>query len=230
MIKPNPAFFKHHLGTILAFAGSAGVIFTAISSSKATLKANDIIRDEEHSQKRSLSSGEKTALVWKCYIPTFITGFITIACIISSDVFNLKRQAALVSAYTMVQDRIKKQKNLEEAEFSDNMDLKKVLDTDQVSFYFEFYDKIFERSMLEMVDAEYYLNRKLSIDGHAFINDFLEILSLPKNTIGDILGWDFETAWIDFDHGVEDVDGMECFIITCRTAPKTGLCIPPFYN
>lgn len=231
MRKPNLAFLKANLGTILSITASFGVIGTTISAIHATPKAEMMIREKERHDRKTMTTSQKIFTSWRCYIPTIIFGTATIGCILGGNALHLKREASLISAYAFLEKRIKENElSLEEAEVMDSFDIKSFTETEAISFYFEYYDKIFERSMLEVMDAEMRLNRRLNYNGHVFVNDFLELLCLPKNGLGDVLGWDFQTTWIEFEHGITDVDGMDCYTITFRNHPTTELLIPPFYN
>lgn len=77
--------------------------------------------------------------------------------------------------------------------------------------YFHFYDSFsrndFIAKMEDVVAAEYYINRCLSENGFASINEFYDYLELPHIDRGNDLGWDIGelsdysgVCWIDFEN------------------------------
>lgn len=86
-------------------------------------------------------------------------------------------------------------------------------------FYEYNHGEFFERTLANILDAEYQLNMKLKLYKRVTLNDFFECLGLPFIEYGDDVGWYLDTdirpnAWISFDREfVELEDGMECYII-----------------
>ena len=77
------------------------------------------------------------------------------------------------------------------------------------TFYLEGCDKsqFFERTMQQVMQAEYHLNRNFILRGHVTFNEFLEFLDLPPVEEGEIVGWTdylgevtYGYRWIDFEH------------------------------
>lgn len=67
--------------------------------------------------------------------------------------------------------------------------------------------KFFERTMEQVMRAEYEANRLFILKGSLTLNEFLQILNLPTVEVGDSVGWDeyigethFGYKWIDFNH------------------------------
>lgn len=211
----------------LCFAASFGVVATMASAIHETPKARLLMQDEQLEKGRPLKRKEKLAINAKTYLPTGLIATGTIACIFASNLVTRKQQAAMAQAYFLLSQSFQEYKAAVETA-TDELAMEKIVnekprprykDPDKLSFYIEYYDRIFESTMLEVVDAEYHLNRKLIMDGCVMVNDLLELLGLPRMQTGDILGWDYNTAWVDFDHGIVDVDGMDCFVITPRQRP-----------
>lgn len=237
--------------TILAVIGSVGVVATAVTAVRATPKALALIEktrcekvDDENPIENTpiLTPIEVVRTTWQCYIPSVLIGSATIACIFGSNVLNKRQQAALTSAYIFLEQSYKNYRNkaIEMLGTDTDKEIQKEIVKDKAKeedvsapksddvllFYEEHYGKFFERTMLEVQDAEYQLNRKLAIEGEASLNDFFEFLGLDACEIGDALGWsyeiicDFNHAWIDFEHQlVETDDGMECRIINMVDQP-----------
>lgn len=91
---------------ILTSIGAVGVLTTAYLTGKATFRAADEIVYAERgsfgaNRHRRLSNKEKVKLVWKEYIPPFVTGVLTVAAIVTSNRVSSRRAAALAVAYSI---------------------------------------------------------------------------------------------------------------------------------
>ena len=98
-------YLKKEAPTILTFIGATGVIGTAIMAAKATPKALDIIEDKKKElgldQSENLRPVEVMKVAWKPYIPAVITGVTSVACLIGANSVNVRRNAALATAYNL---------------------------------------------------------------------------------------------------------------------------------
>lgn len=227
--------------TILTCIGAAGVIATAVLTGRATIKAVRIVDESEtHSKKEIVKT------VWKEYIPAAGIGIATIACIFGANTLNKRQQAALMSAYALLDQTYKEYKSKvkdvlgEEAEqkVEDAIAEEKVPDIcpsdGKLLFYEPNYGQGFERTMLEVQDAEYRLNQKFAVEGEASLNDFFELLGLNKTDTGDMIGWSQEMAWdnynyqwIEFEHEPKKTeDGREYYQINMPFPPTFGYFVP----
>lgn len=250
-------WLKKQSPTILTCIGAVGVVATAVTAVRATPKALDLCADLRHDRLR-VNGEEPTKLdyvleTWTCYLPSAAIGAATIAAIFAANVLGKRQIAALSSAYIFLnrsyKDYINKVKDIygEEADkqvkaamakekYSDDGLLVKSSDgdNDYCIFYEEHYGKFFERTMLEVREAEYQLNRKLCREGEASLNDFFELLDLPKSEIGEMFGWSQEDgydfygcSWIEFSHDLVSMEeGMECYIINTPFGPSVGYNVP----
>ena len=100
-------FSEENSPAILAGLSVFGVISTAILAYKNTVRALDLIADENHERyvdgENSLTPKEETKLTWKCYIPTTISMIGTIGCIVGSYYCSVKQTEAISSAYLLSQ-------------------------------------------------------------------------------------------------------------------------------
>lgn len=227
--------------TILTCIGAAGVIATAVLTGRATIKAVRIVDESEtHSKKEIVKT------VWKEYIPAAGIGIATIACIFGANTLNKRQQAALMSAYALLDQTYKEYKSKvkevlgEESEqkVEDAIAEEKVSDIcpsdGKLLFYEPNYGQGFERTMLEVQDAEYRLNQKFAVEGEASLNDFFELLGLNKTDTGDMIGWSQEMAWdnynyqwIEFEHEPKKTeDGREYYQINMPFPPTFGYFVP----
>lgn len=91
---------------ILTALGVSGVVTTTYLTAKATFKASRVIEKEqerldEQPKSHPLDNKEKAKLVWTLYVPSAISGAVTIVCIISSSRASGRRTAAAVTAYSI---------------------------------------------------------------------------------------------------------------------------------
>lgn len=100
--------FKRNLPSILSYIGVLGVATTAALSAIATPKAMRLVEEVEYKKGKRLTSLEVLKTSIPCYIPTMLSGFATMACIIGADKLNIQRQASILSAYITL-DRLHKE-------------------------------------------------------------------------------------------------------------------------
>lgn len=223
-------FLKKHSSTILTVVGAAGVVATAVLAVKATPKVITLLEQAEDEKGEELTKTETVYIAAPVYIPAAVVGVSTIACIFGANVLNKRQQAALVSAYALVDNAYKEYRNKtkelfgEEADIrirdeivKDNRDKNKhayapgcnslSLTGEECLFYEEHRGEYFEATMGEVLNAEYHLNRNLALRGHVWLNEFYSFLGMSETEYGNAFGWDAEdfleggvTPWIDFDH------------------------------
>lgn len=90
---------------------------TAVMAVKATPKALRLIEEAEKEKGKKLTKTETVKVAWTPYIPTVLVGASTIACIFGANVLNKRRQAALMSAYALLDSSYKEYKQLEISRF-----------------------------------------------------------------------------------------------------------------
>lgn len=247
ILRKSSMYIKKKSPLIFTLAGSVGVVATAVLAAKAAPKAMKTYTDINDDE--TIDAAEYIKLSWRLYIPTALTGAATIACIFWANVLSYRQQAAIASAYIMLErtykdykDRAKELYGPDASKQIHGSIIKEKYDPDQFIsrdgetfiFYEEHYGNLFERTMLDVQIAEYNLNRKLVIDGEATVNDFLRFLNLDEIEGGDIIGWSIEAgavsynySWIDFEHELIVLDdGMECYCINTVVEPSYGFRIP----
>ena len=99
---------KKHSPEILTGIGIAGMITTTVMAVKATPKALILLeekKDELDTDRLEPKDIIKTA--WPCYIPAAVVGSISVFCLIGASSTNLRRNAALATAYTLSESTLK---------------------------------------------------------------------------------------------------------------------------
>lgn len=245
LLQHSKLFIKRNASTILTCAGGAGVVATAVMAVKATPKAMTLLENAKKEKGEELTKMEVVKVAGPSYIPAVITGVSTIACIFGANVLSKRQQAAIVSAYALLDNTYKDyQKKVEELYGEDANDTVKaeiakdkyveeeieLQDDNKQLFYDEFSGRYFESTTEDVIKAEYNLNRKLADWYGVYLNEFYEMLGIEPVDYGDHLGWNsaevYDTQWsnwIDFNHKkVTMDDGLECYILSWSVDPTFG--------
>lgn len=216
----------------LSCVASAGVVVTAIAAAKATPRAVALVyadsRKKHDGDPYAYTKKEAFIAAWKCYIPAVAFGASTIACIMGANALNRRQQAALTSAYALVQssyiDSIAKEKckdisiSANGGWYDSSLDFGEGMEPEvSRTFYDSFSQRYFESTIEKVIQAEYHLNRNFMFAGVIPLNDFYEFLGLEKTELGDAVGWpscNGDIYWIDFNHHRLTLDdGMEIYVI-----------------
>lgn len=236
-------YLKRSSPTILSCIGAAGVVATAVMAVRATPEALDLIHHDSKiahdGDPYEYTKWEAVKSAWKCYIPAAAIGLSTITCILGANALNKRQQAAITSAYIMLDNAYKEYKNKTKAMFGEDADIliskgvvrdkaieHNVKPSGESYLFYEYnYGEFFERSKEDVLSAEYRFNMIFSSRGYANLNDFYELLDLPCTDEGELLGWALDDMdsypWVDFEHEpVELEDGMECCIINLPISPR----------
>lgn len=234
-------FLKRNGSTILTCAGGVGVVATSVMAVKATPKALYLLERAREEKGENLTKMETVQVAGSVYIPSIIMGVSTIACIFGANMLNKRQQAALMSAYAMLDNSYKEYKKKVQELYGEDADrmvrdsIAKdkyerediVVDDDMRLFYDEFSGRYFESTTEDVIRAEYDLNRELASHGGVYLNRFYELLGIDETEAGETLGWSaailsemYWAYWIEFDHTkVTMDDGLECYIISTRYEP-----------
>lgn len=142
-----PRFLKAHAGWVLTALGSAGLVGTAVLVAKEApeaeeaisiagsekisawidenhLDAMDLAKLDEFPEETELSFWEKTKIAFPIYIPAILTGAGTLACFWGAQIFNVKKQAALVAAYGTLAMQFDQYREAIKAEYGEEADKK----------------------------------------------------------------------------------------------------------
>lgn len=228
-------FIKKNSSTILTCAGAAGVVGTAVLAVKATPKALKLIEEAEREKGDELSKWEVVQVTAPVYIPSILIGVGTLTCIFGAHMINQRTQAALASAYALLDQTHKEYKNKVKEMYGEGADQEvkaelakdkyKDADIDEEDelplFYDEFSKRYFNAKNEDILYAEYEINKLLNTNGVVSLNDYYNLVGLGPVDYGEYLGWSsaqmyehFWDDWLYFHHTkVEMDDGLECYII-----------------
>lgn len=241
MLHKSKLYLKRNASTILTCIGAIGVVTTSIMAVKATPKAIVLLEQAKEEKGEELTNLEVVKTVAPVYIPSVVVASATITCIFGANILNKRQQAALTSAYALLnssyQDYRNKVIDLLGEESHDEIQseiAKDKYENDKVTvsednqlFYDAFSGQYFESTLFKVQQAEYYLNRDLTMRDYAYLNEFYEYLGADEIDSGWKLGWStgsclaaYWQPWIDFNHKkVVMDDGLECIIITMFQEP-----------
>lgn len=238
LLTVSKRFIKKNSSTILTCVGAAGVVGTTVMAVKATPKALKLIEEAEREKGDELSKWEVVQVTAPTYIPAVLLGMGTITCIFGAHMVNQRTQAALTSAYALLDQTHKEYKNKVKELYGEDGDklintaiAKDKYDKDDIeedeyddgkSLFYDGYSKRYYRVLNEtQMRAEYEINKMLSETGGASLNDYYDILGIDRQDYGEFMGWSaaqmyemFWDSWLHFRHTkVEMDDGMECWIV-----------------
>lgn len=241
LLQKSQMFLGRNASTILTCIGGVGVAATAVLAAKGTPKAMTRIALAKEEKGEELTKFEKVQAVAPSYIPAVLMGVSTIACIFGANALNQRHQAALMSAYALLDNSYKDyKKKVDElygeeagaevrasiAEDKYEKDSMQVQPGNQL-FYDEFSGRYFESTMEKLISAQYAINRKIQLEGGAYLNEFYEELDIPPTDYGEYLGWsdailqDYQwTNWLEFGHEKTYIDDdLECIMVTFSMEP-----------
>lgn len=242
LLDRSKTFLNRNAAAILTCVGGVGVVATSVMAVKATPKALTLLKDAEEKKGEKLTKTEIVKVAGPIYIPSVVVGVSTIACIFGANALNKRKQAALMSAYALLDSSYKDYKNKVEELYGEEADAKAreeiakdkydESDIDPVKkgkelFYDYFSNRYFKSTIEDVQRAEYYLNRALVMRDGVSLNEFYDLLKIPHIESGDEYGWTMGAcldmycqSWIDFSHETITMeDRLECHIITMQTEP-----------
>lgn len=228
MLRNTKVFWKRNGSTILTCAGAVGTVATTVMAVKATPKALTLIKEAKEEKGEELTKLETIRVAGPSYIPTILIGASTIACIFGANVLNKHSQAALASAYALLDNSFKEYKETlkelygEEAHqnIMDHIAIEKAKKVgitaeslcantcltddescgDPVLFYDDWSGRYFESTIEQVIAAQYHINRNFVLRGYVTLNELYEFLGLETTEYGNTVGWavEDEMYWIDF--------------------------------
>jgi hypothetical protein len=194
---------------ILTGMAVAGVSTTTYLAVKNTPRAYMDIQHAESERVEPLTNVEKVKLTYHYYIPAAVAGSLTIGAIVMAHSVNSRRQAAFISAYTLVETKlrdyqekvvenigVKKEQTIREDVARENVKNNPVANasvivtnTGEQMFLDITSGRHFKSTVDRVRKAENQLNFELNNNAYASLNDFYEYLHIPHISMGEELGW-----------------------------------------
>lgn len=238
---------------ILTALGVSGTLSTALLAAKGAFKAaNTIAEAEQHGTLTSVIDEEevpvkfddlafksKVELTWQCYIPAATSAALTIAAIILAARVQERRNAALASAYTVVEKSYAeyRAKNVEKLGKKKEQELRDALAQDKVDrnpvshstlivtgkgdhLCQDAWSGRYFTSSKNLVDrAVNDFNALLMKNSYASLSEFWSLLGIPPTTESDYIGWRSDKH-LEIEHsGVVDETGEPALSFAFRVLP-----------
>ena len=210
--------------TVCACLASAGVVVTAILSAKGALKAEEVLHNDE------LSAKEKLKAAVPAFAPAGVAGIATTGLIFVANILGAKQQAALVAGMASLYKSSR--------DYRDTVKNGNDTPDGLLTFYEPVSKRYFKRTIEEVLEAEYKLNRNFILRGYAPLNEFYEFLGIEKTPDGEKLGWSEEVGyelygygWVDFEHpyvGNEDGTEHDYYLIDMIFSPTADYLTYPY--
>lgn len=241
LVMRSKMFFKRNSSIILTVCASAGVVGTAVLTAKATPKVLALIENAKEEKGEDLSPLETIKIAAPGYIPAVATGVVTIGCIFAIHGVNKHNQAALISAYGLLENSHRAYREKVRELYGEDADVQvkeqifksiekpgvPPRETDKELFFDYYSGRYFNATIEEVLRAEYRLNRILFSREYAYVNEFYEFLGIPPVKHGWDIGWslggntaNYWQQWVDFTNTKTVLDdGLECYIVTMYQEP-----------
>ena len=234
-----------HSPVILTSVSVVGVFATAVLASKATIEAKRRLAMEDSLIPEKLAPKQVVQITWDLYIPAAVMGVTTAACIIGVHGVHTRRQAALMSIYSLTEAALKeykdkvietigenKERKIREDIDQDHLDhnpvsTKEVLltGTGEMLCYDSLSGRYFKSDMETLRRIQNDLNERIINFMYVSVNDLYTLLGIPDNTLGDQMGWTTDRLLkMEFDTMLADVDGKKqpCLVINYEQLPITN--------
>lgn len=226
---------------ILTGLAVAGVVSTAIFAGKATAEAAKKIQESENTEvglRIKKTPQERAQLVWRLYLPAAGMGLATVACIIGAQSINSRRQAALISGFTIAETSLREYRD-KVVELEGSKTDQKVRDavaqdrvtsdaasnelviigSGNVLCYDMYTGRYFESQMEKIRAAQNSINEIIITDMYCSLNDFYRMINLPPTKMGEQLGWSIERMLdLNFSSTLTE-DGRPCLAMDFRAEP-----------
>lgn len=243
---------KKNSPQILTGIGIAGMITTAVMAVRATPKALDLIEERENewyqehlddveASYKELPKIEAVKAAWTCYIPSIIVGGLSVACLIGASSVNLRRNAALATAYSLSESALKEyqEKVIEEVGEKKETEIRDRIAKDRIDrnpvskneviltekgetlCYDMISGRYFKTDIDKLRKAENDLNRQMRDDIYVSLNEFYDAIGLDPVKIGENIGWNIDKGYIDLSFSSQlTEDGKPCLVLDYKVGPN----------
>lgn len=231
-----------HSPEILTGIGIAGMVTTTVLAVQATPKALSLIEQkkaEEGVNKLPPIDAVKTA--WKCYIPSAAVGAASIACLIGASSVNLRRNAALATAYALSESTLrdyqkkvieeigeKKEERVRDAVAKEEIERNPasqnqiiITGSGDALCYDLACKRYFKSNIDKLRKVENELNMRLRNENYISLNEFYSEIGLDEVGVGHDLGWNIDKGYLklEFSSHLTD-DGTPCLVVGFENPPR----------
>lgn len=253
-----------HSPEILTGIGIAGMLTTTVLAVKATPKALRLIEEEKERQNHELALQaerlhrteyesvdqltklEAVKVALKPYIPAVVTGVVSTACLIGASSVNMRRNAALATAYQIASTTLndykeqvvesigeKKEKTIREKVAQKKLDKNPevtreviVTGTGDVLFVEPVSMRSFTADIEKVRKIFNDLNYRMVVGMEEYISlsELYDELGLPRTSVSDELGWNLgKDGQIEYEFcACATEEGKPALMIEYQVAPRRG--------
>lgn len=240
-----------HSPELLTGIGVAGMVTSTVMAVRATPKALILIEEEknridkengpDHDPVKSLAPVDVIKVAWKPYVPALVTGTMSIACIVGASAVNYRRNAALATAYTLSETALsdyrkkvietigeKKEQAVQDAVAKECIEKDPVRSKEVIltgkgnTLCYDCTSGRYFRSDIDKIrKVVNELNRQMRDEMYIPLNDFYYEIGLPRIDIGDDLGWNIDSGYIEpvFSTQLSE-DETPCLVIAYTVGPR----------
>lgn len=235
---------------ILTVLGTAGLVSTVVMAVSATPKAmricNDLKEDHREANIEEPTKLEYVKATWKCYIPSAVTGVVSVCCIVGASNSNRRRNAALATAYTLTETAFKDYKDKVVETLGEKKDtaIREAIAKDKITknppvnreiivtekgntmCFDSISGRYFKSDIDKLRRVENAINRRLLDEMYVSLNDFYYEIGLKPIAIGDDIGWNVANDHLELHFSsllAEDdssYEGTPCLVIEYGINPR----------
>ena len=237
LVNTSKKFAIDNSPALLTGVGVVGVVTTAVLTGRASIKANDILRERNDRYEIPATPQDKFVLVWKEFIPPVLSGVTTIICIIGANRIGNSRAAAIAVAMASseklfdeyrekVVEKLGERKEAEaRAELAQERitragDSTLVIEagTDVLCFE-EFTGRYFVSNVEKIRKAVNDVNHQILHENYASLTDFYKAVGLEPTKYSDEVGWkDSRMIDVRFNSAISP-EGRPCLAIDYSVEP-----------
>lgn len=236
--KRTGEFVSKNSPSILTGLGVGGVVTTALFSAKAGYRhgVSEAVGGVSEDPKQRLKES------YKFYIPATAATVTTVAAILSANSISSKRNAAIVSLYSITDSAFKEYKKKvvetlgeeKEGDLKDKLakeavsknpppnDVQVIVGTGEVLTYDSLTGRYFMCDIETIRKAQNDINAKCINEMYASQNDFYRLIGLNPTTFGEEVGWTADKRMeIHFTSTLTE-QGKPCLVINYQMEPTRG--------
>lgn len=238
---------RKHSPEILTALGIAGFTTAAVMAVKVTPKALEKVRQDSqknhNGDRYAYTKKEAVVSAWRHYVPAVGIGLSSAACLIFATSTNLRRNAALATAYSISEATLRdyqaktlemvgpeKEQEIRNAAIKERTE-RQPIQTDKLFVtrkgetlcYDPWSDRLFKSDPDFITKAANSLSREMLDSGYVSLNDFYYEIGLTETKAGNELGWKIDKGLIDpIFSGQLTQDQQPCLAIDFRVQPAIG--------
>lgn len=239
---------------ILMGIGIMGMVSSTVMAVRATPKALILIEEEKRRingeilestgktvKVRKLRPIDTVKVTWKCYIPAAVMAGISIGCLVGASKVNMRRNAALATAYAVSESTLKayqkkvlevigekKDDAIRDAVAKERVEKHPVKSSEVIITgsgdtlcYDVLSGRYFKSDIEKLRRTENELNRRLRDEIFISLNEFYYEIGLDGIKIGDDVGWNIDNGYVEMNFSSQlAADGTPCLVVDYLVGPE----------